>query len=224
MKKVIWATILTAGMTLAGQSAQAGGLAIAAKVSTLGAGVELTTNVIPLLLNLRLQANGFKYNQTITKTQVTYDGKLKLLSVGAIADFYPFAGKFRISGGLYYNGNKFDIVGKPTAASTFVLNGTPYSTGQVGSVSGTIDFNKFAPYLGVGWGDAVSSGSPFGFSFEVGALYQGKAKTSLSTSRVNPLIATQLANNLAAEKKKLDNSLNNFKFYPVVSLGLNWKF
>ncbi|NOX25021.1 MAG: hypothetical protein GXP59_02700 [Deltaproteobacteria bacterium] len=202
------------------QSAYAGGVAVAVKASTLGAGVELTTNIVPGLLNARLQVNGFKYNKTITETQVTYDGRMKLFSAGAIADIYPFAGKFRISGGLYYNGNKIDITGTPTSTQTFTFNGTSYTAAQVGSVHGTIDFNNLAPYLGIGWGDAISSGSPFGFSFEVGALYQGKPKTSIVTSKTAP----GLSADIAAEKKKLDDSLNNFKFYPVVSLGFNWRF
>ncbi len=218
--KSIWAVALAAGLMLSTQSAHAGGLAVAVKASTLGGGVELTTNLVPGLLNARLQLNGFKYNKTITDTQVTYDGRMKLFSAGAIADIYPFAGKFRISGGLYYNGNKVDITGTPSSAKTFTFNGTSYTAAQVGSVHGTIDFNHLAPYLGIGWGDAISSGSPFGFSFEVGALYQGKPKTSIITSKTVP----GLSADIAAEKAKLDDSLNNFKFYPVVALGLNWRF
>jgi len=218
--KPIWTLALAAGLMMPTQNAQAGGLAIAAKASTLGAGVELTTNVVPMLMNVRLQLNGFNYNKTITDTQVTYDGNLKLFTAGAIADIYPFAGKFRISGGLYYNGNKVDITGRPALGGTFTFNGVTYTSAQVGTVNGTIDFNNFAPYLGIGWGDAISSGSPFGFSFEVGALYQGKPKTSITTSRTVP----GLSASIAAEKKRLDDALNNFRFYPVVAVGFNWRF
>jgi len=219
--KLKWITMTAAAAIIfSAQCAHAGGLAVGVKASTLGAGVELTTNVVPLLMNLRLQVNDLNYNRSINTTQVTYNGKLKLFSVGAIADFYPFAGKFRVSGGLYYNGNKFDITGRPSAANTFVFNGVSYTGTQVGNVNGTINFNKIAPYVGIGWGDAISSGSPLGFSFEVGALYQGKARTSITTSRT----VAGLNANIAAEKKRLDNSLNNFRFYPVVALGLNWRF
>jgi len=54
----------------------------------------------------------------------------------------------------------------------------------------------------------------------VGALYQGNPKTSIITSRTVP----GLNASIAAEQKKLDNALNNFRFYPVVALGFNWKF
>lgn len=220
MKTKLMYITLAAGLLLASNAAHAGGLAVGIRASTLGAGAELTTNIVPGLFNARLQVNGFRYNKTITDTQVTYDGRLKLFSVGAIADIYPFASQFRISGGLYYNGNKVDITGKPSAAGTFVFNGITYTRASLGSVNGTIDFNKFAPYLGIGWGDAISSGSPFGFSFELGALYQGKPKTSITTSRT----VAGLSTSIAVEKKKLDDALNNFKFYPVVALGFNWRF
>jgi len=218
--KLILTVALAAGLILSVPNARAADIAVAAKASTLGLGGEITANVVPMLLNVRLQANGFRYNTTITKSQVTYDGKLRLLSVGAIADLYPFAGKFRVSGGLYYNGNKFDIIGKPGIGGTFTFNGITYTSAQVGAVNGTIDFNNFSPYLGIGWGDAISSGSPLGFSFELGALYQGKPSTSISTTKSVP----GLSASIAAEKKKLDDSLKNFRFYPVIAVGVNWKF
>ncbi|MDQ6972186.1 MAG: hypothetical protein Q9M30_06015 [Mariprofundaceae bacterium] len=201
------------------QGAMADGLAVGAKAGTLGAGVELTTNIVPMLLNGRLQLNGFKYNTTVTDTNVHYDAKLKLFSVGALADVYPFAGKFRLTAGAYYNGNKLDITGVPTAAS-YNFNGTTYTSAQAGTVTGTMDFNNFAPYAGIGWGDAVSSGSPIGFNVDLGVLYQGKPKTSITATGA----AAGLAADIAAEQTRLDNSVKNFKFYPVASVGVSWNF
>jgi len=198
-------------------AAQADDLGVAAKVGTLGLGLEATTNIVPLFANIRLQGNTFKYNKTIRDTNVTYDAKLKLATVGLLADIYPFAGKFRITGGAYYNGNKLTMVGTPSAANTFTFNGTTYTTAQVGSVTSTVNFNKLAPYAGIGWGDAVSSGSPIGFSLELGVMYMGKPKTSVTAPGVS-------AANIAAEKRKLDNSLKNMQFYPVASVGVNFKF
>jgi len=201
------------------QGALADGLAVGAKAGTLGAGVELTTNIVPMLLNGRLQLNGFKYNTTVTDTSVHYDAKLKLFSVGALADVYPFAGKFRLTAGAYYNGNKLDITGVPTAAG-YTFNGTTYTSAQAGTVTGTMDFNNFAPYAGIGWGDAVSSGSPLGFNIDLGVLYQGKPNTSLTATGA----AAGLAADIAAEQTRLDNSVKNFKFYPVASVGVSWNF
>jgi len=218
-KRLGIAVFAASAVLLAGQNAQADGFALSAKAGTLGAGIELTTNIVPLMLNGRIQMNGFRYNTTVTDTNVKYDAKLKLFSIGALADFYPMAGKFRLSGGIYYNGNKLDITGVPNANS-FIFNGTTYTSAQVGNVSGTMDFNNFAPYVGVGWGDAVSSGSPLGFNIDLGVMYQGKPKTSISTSSS----VAGLAADIAAEQTRLDNAVKNFKFYPVASVGISWHF
>ncbi|OIO72098.1 MAG: hypothetical protein AUJ56_02315 [Zetaproteobacteria bacterium CG1_02_49_23] len=217
IRSILMATALMLGSTTA---AQASDLALGGKIGTLGLGGEITTNVVPMLVNARLQLNGFNYSQTVTDTTVTYDGKLKLFSVGALADVYPFAGKFRVSGGAYYTDNKLDIVGKPTATGNFNINGTNYTTAQLGTLNGKVTFSKFAPYLGIGWGDAISSGSPIGFNFELGALYQGSPKTSLSTTKT----VAGLSADIAAEKKKMDDALNNMKLWPVVSAGISWRF
>ncbi|OIO71610.1 MAG: hypothetical protein AUJ58_00065 [Zetaproteobacteria bacterium CG1_02_55_237] len=174
---------------------------------------------MPMLLNARIQANGFRYNTTVTNTSVHYDAKLKLMSVGALADFYPFAGKFRVTAGAYYNGNKLTLTGVPNGAS-YVINGTTYTSAQAGSVTGTMDFNKLAPYAGIGWGDAVSSGSPIGFNVDLGVLYQGKPKTTLSATGA----AAGLTADIAAEKTKLDNNVKKYKFYPVASVGVSYNF
>jgi len=203
------ALLLALGMNTA---AQADDFAIAAKVGTLGLGVEATTNIVPLFANVRLQANGFNYNTTITDTNVTYDAKLKLATVGLLADIYPFAGKFRVTGGAYYNGNKLTMNAR--SLGNVVIGGTTYTSPVVTS---TVDFNKFSPYVGIGWGDAISSGSPIGFSFELGAMYMGKPKTSIVAPGVS-------AADIAIEKRQLDNALKNMQFYPVASIGVNFKF
>lgn len=219
MKRTFLALTVAIGMGCA-TSAQADGFALGVKASTLGAGVEVTTNLVPMMLNGRIQLNGYNYSTTVNQTDVSYDAKLKLFSVGALADFYPFGGKFRLTGGVYYNGNKLDITGVPNAAASFVFNGRTYTAAQIGTVHGRMDFNKVAPYVGIGWGDAVSGGSPLGLGVDIGVLYQGKPKTSISTSKTVP----GLAADIAAEKAKLDNSLNKFKFYPVAAISLSWRF
>jgi len=218
MKKKLGAACVAA-MCFA-QPAMAGDLAVGAKVGTLGAGVELVTNVVPMLVNARVQMNAFNYNRTITDTNVKYDAKLKLFSFGALADFYPLAGKLRLTGGLYYNGNKLSMTGVPAIGGTYTINGVNYTSAQLGSVTSTVDFNKIAPYAGIGFGDSVSSGSPIGFNFDLGVLYMGQPKTSVTTTTS----VAGLAPNLAAEKQKLDNSLNNMKFYPVASVGVTLRF
>ncbi len=204
------------------QRADASDMAIGAKVGSLGAGVEVVSNVLPMFVNARLQLNGFNYNKTLRDTTVTYDAKLKLFSFGGVADVYPLAGKFRISGGLYYNGNKFSMTGVPNAGASYTINGTTYTAAQVGSLTSTVSFNKVAPYVGIGFGDPVSSGSPIGFNLDLGVLYMGTPKSTVTATGAvgNPALAADIA----AEQRKLNDALNKMKFYPVAALGVTLRF
>ncbi len=55
-----------------------------------------------------------------------------------------------------YNGNNFDVTAKPTNRA-FDFNGVSYAAAYVGSVTGEVNFNTIAPYLGIGWGKAPGS-------------------------------------------------------------------
>jgi len=211
IKHSIKACAILAALSVQGV-AQADDLAIAAKVGTLGLGLEATTNIVPLFANVRLQGNGFNYNTTITDTNVTYDAKLKLATVGLLADIYPFSGKFRITAGAYYNGNKLTMNAR--TLGNVVIGNTTYTSPTVNT---TVDFNKLAPYAGIGWGDAVSAGSSVGFSLELGVMYMGKPQTSIVAPGVS-------AADIAIEKRQLDDALKNMRLYPVVSAGVNFKF
>ncbi|MDQ6988543.1 MAG: hypothetical protein Q9M19_01580, partial [Mariprofundaceae bacterium] len=82
--------------------------------------------------------------------------------------------------------------------------------------------DKLAPYVGLGWGDPVSSGLPFGFSLEFGVLMQGTPQASMTTSG---FAATTLsAADIAAEEKALEDDLSAFTLWPVASIGVNFSF
>jgi len=57
----------------------------------------------------------------------------------------------------------------------------------------------------------------YGGVLQLGALYQGTPKTSITSNLGS-------AANLAIGKKTLDNAFNKIKWYPVIAFGLNYKF
>jgi hypothetical protein len=198
--------------------AAAEGVAVGAKLSTLGYGAELST---PLSdgFNARLGLNQFTYSRTGTTSDVDYDVKLKLQTVAAIADWHPFEGVFRMSLGYVYDNNRIEMTGKPSAGGTYDFNGTPYA---VTDVKGKLSFNKGAPYIGLGWGNPVAKDSNWGFSFDIGAMYQGKPKLSLSANGCTAI--SGCAANLEAERAKAESDLGSYKWWPVIALGVSYKF
>jgi hypothetical protein len=123
-----------------------------------------------------------------------------------------------------FNGNKFALNGKPSG-SGYVINGTFYPAAQVGSFDAAVDFNKAAPYFGIGYGRPINRG--LSLIFDLGVMSQGSPKSKIDVtcgSAASPAQCATLKSDAAAEQSKLDDSLHSFKYYPVISLGLAYTF
>ena len=193
---------------------------IGLKVSTLGAGLEAERSFTNST-GIRIGINYFPYDRTDTLDDIEYNVDLKLMSLSALLDWHPFEGSFRISGGVLYNGNEIEVDSKATAS--YQIGDTTYNAGEVGTLKGKIDFNDIAPYLGLGWDTSFGKDKGFGFLFELGAIYQGSPDVDLSA---DGLLANDqtFQNNLAKEEENMQSDVDDYKFYPVVSLGLNYRF
>jgi hypothetical protein len=212
---------LVAGL-FAGASAQAE-VGVAGSIGTTGVGVHLSVPV-KQSLNARFGLNGLNYSYDSSTENIDYDLKLKLRTVEALLDWFPTSSQFRLSGGVVYNGNKVNANGRPNRTGSFTLNGTTYTEADIGTVNGRIDFRKVAPYLGIGWGNALAKDKGWGFSADLGALFQGSARTSLTARNCPTSVCDQLSADLAAEKRELDDDVNSFKVYPVIRVGISYKF
>ncbi len=207
-------------------SAQAEGLAVSGKVGSLGLGLELTKGYSESFSS-RLGFNSFNFSTTSVQNSVNYDFKLQLQTISALADWYPMQGAFRATTGLYYNNNKFSLVGKPTGG-TYTLGGTTYAAGDVGSMTGAVTFNKVSPYLGLGWGNPAAQGKGWGLVSDLGVLFQGQPTTTLDATCGPAIVGTaqctNMQNSVATERTKLSNSLSNFKLYPVATVGISYQW
>ena len=195
-----------------------------AKLSTLGFGLEAAlpmTQTIDARIGFNTYSYG--YNKAITSSGNTTDfnGNLKLQSLQALADWHPWEGSFRVSGGLAYNNNKFDMKATPSGGSINV-GGVPYPTPAGASVNATIDFNKVAPYLGIGWG-RTQKNTGLSFTSDIGILFQGTPNSSITTTGISDPSGT-LATDTTKANADMKDALKNFKMYPVISIGIGYTF
>ena len=194
------------------------------RAGTLGGGVELSY-ALSQRAALRLNADSYNRTQSKTHDNIDYDMKLKLQTASLMGDWFPFANNFRISLGAMFNGNKFTMKGQPTNG-TFTINGVTYQAQDVGSFDAQVDFKKAAPYLGIGYGRPINSG--LSLIFDLGVMSQGgprsKIDVTCGTSIQGTITCSNLQRDAAAEQSNLDESLHNFKYYPVISLGLAYTF
>lgn len=213
------AALLAAGAT----SAQVGATA---DIGTTGVGAHV---VVPVTtqLNGRFGANYMKHDFDKTSNGVDYTLKGKLQTFDILLDWYVAeGGSFHLTGGAVYNGNKFDVRGKPNGAGTFNINGNPYTASDVGILSGRIDFRKAAPYLGIGWGNALAQSSRWNVTTDLGVFYQGSPNVQLAVTGCTApsAICNRLAQDVEAARRKLGDDTSSFKIYPVARVSIGYRF
>ncbi len=190
------------------------------KAGTLGAGLEVE-GVLFDSFGARVGFNTLSYDYSGTEDDIEYDIDLTLESVSLLVDWHPFQGAFRISGGGLYNNNHLELDAKSTA--TYEIGDTTYTATQIGTLDGEIDFNDIAPYVGLGWDTSFGKKNRIGFLVELGAMYQESPDVKLDVSGT---ISTDQAfqSDLAKEEDSLQDEMDFFKFYPVIAIGLNYRF
>jgi hypothetical protein len=209
---------------------------IGVKISTLGAGIEVAT---PLAgkFNLRGGFNMFRYSRPITNNGIQYQGQLQFQSAEAHLDWFLFGG-FHVSPGiLFYNGNQLTANASVPGGQTFSVGGTSYESDPTTPITGTgkLDFVKVSPSIMIGIGNLIPrNGRHYSFLFEVGGAYQGSARVALNlagnvcdttgtTCRAVSSDPTVLAN-IQAQQVKIQNDVNPYRFFPVLSLGVGFNF
>jgi hypothetical protein len=200
------------------------GVSLTGKVGTLGVGGELNV-AFSDYAGARIGYNAFKYTRNTTVSSINYDADAQLRTVSILGDWYPFAGGFRASAGLMYNDNQATYNGVPTGG-TFLINGQPFQATDVTSLKGTMSFGNVSPYLGIGWGNPVAKDKGWGMTTDIGVLFQGSPNTTLvatcSPTALPGACPTQ--SDVDAQNAQMQSDLKNFKYWPVVSIGISYQW
>ena len=204
-------------------NAAPGDTALGLKMGTLGAGLELTMEAAENV-NLRFGGNYFKLSREIDVEDNAYDMDLKLNSFTALADWYVADSSFRVTAGAFINEN--GLSGTSLASNTYEINDTIYTSAEVGTLTADIGFKSVAPYLGIGWGNPLADDSDWSFMADLGIVFAGKPSLDIMTTggtfSNNPLL---LADIEQAEQDFRDtDEISYLKYYPVISVGLNYRF
>ena len=202
---------------------QPAGIGVSTRVGTLGIGVDVAKSITPQL-NGRLGFNFGNVNTNRTDSGINYDAQLNLSSVQLFGDYYPFSSSgFRVTGGLLAQNNRFAVTSKPSVGGTYTIANTLYQTSDVGTLTGEYKYaNSIAPYIGIGIGKSTSEG--LGFNADLGVMFTGSPRVSLTASNPtfnnNSITRAQLDNQV----RQTENDLKGFSVYPVLSIGLSYGF
>jgi hypothetical protein len=203
--------ILAAALAAAAGSTQAGGVGV--RAGTTGVGVDLGGDVLPTL-GWRLGVSGMNVNTHVDTNDVRYDAKAKVLTGSLLLDWSPL-GPFRISGGFMPNRNKIDLTGQPSGSGGSSV--VPAGSSLTGEVKPE---RSFAPYLGVGYGNVWTRG--VNFYFDLGIMFQGSPEVSLSLNcgSASPAQCAAAQSQVEAERQRVQDKVDRYKYYPVANIGL----
>ncbi|WP_310489122.1 hypothetical protein [Chamaesiphon sp. VAR_69_metabat_338] len=213
----------TPDRSIATSNRQPLGVGIAAKVGTLGFGVDASKSLTPQL-NARLGVNFGNVGFNRTDSGINYDAQLKLSSIQLFGDYYPSSNSsFRITGGFVAQNNRVAVTSKPSGNGTYTIAGNQYAASSVGTLNGEYAYgNSIAPYLGIGIGKSTNEG--LGFNADLGLMFTGSPKVSLTASNPafndNATTRAQIDN----QARQTENDLRGFNVYPVISVGVSYGF
>ncbi len=204
-----------------GLGVQAGSIGIG-PVGTIELGDQLELHVI----------NGtYRTNVTVNSDQA-YNATVRVGGTAGWLDYRTSKhGALRLSLGLLQNAANVHVVATPntTTTTTVVVNGATYTVsgnGGIGNVIGDIRFNGTAPYVGFGLGPTTRRPG-LAFIGSAGIALGPPPQTSLYATNPGALDASgqaTLASNLASERAQVQSKVNFLQTYPVVSLGLQYRF
>ena len=196
---------ILAALGAAGAAHAAG---IGVRAGTTGIGADVAWSIAPTL-SARIGYSALDWNRDVSTDRVSYDGKLKLSNLNTFLDLHPLGPLFRVTGGLIFNDNRYDVHGDL----------------QGGSVSGNVKPGRSAaPYLGIGWGDV--SGAGVNFYADLGIMFQGSPRAHLNAdcAGLSASACSSLQSQVAAEQQRLEDKLKDFKYYPVANIGITIGF
>lgn len=213
--KVFPAAVCGVLLACAAPGAAANGVGIELHGGTLGAGAGLDIGLGDNV-GARVGFNRFSTGEDWTEGDLDYDADLELDSVHALLDWHPFGGVFRVTGGLLANDNR--IEGGANVENNDRVGGSDAeSDGRIGA---KVSFDDTAPYLGIGWSSRPANRG-LSFSLDVGVMGQGSPDVALTEEED---ITGIDQDDLDQEAREVEDDLSGYDTYPVVQVGMLYRF
>ena len=197
------------------------GVSAGASIGSDGIGPDVIVDVVPLV---KARA-GFRYasfNLNRTIDDIDYDLDVGFTSGVLGLDLHPVRNGLRLSAGAYIGDRTFVLDAMP--ASPVVIGDVTFQPAEVGTISGDVEWNSAAPFIGIGFNNGAYAVKRFGFQAMIGAMYMGEPDVNLTAT--GGLLATDPAflAELAEEESRLQDDFDDFPVLPILSLGMTVRF
>ncbi len=153
---------------------------------------------------------------------------MKLRHFSVLGNYYPWNNGFHFAGGLVLNGTKVTADAKPTDAGSYTFGDKTYTSADIASADAKIDFRNIAPYVGIGWDNGNQGGAGWSVAASAGAMFTGSPDVTFNANCTDAAKSAGLCDEIQRsaedERRELEDDVDEFKVYPVISLGAMYKF
>jgi hypothetical protein len=225
MLRTLSLALLAAAATAGAASAQSDGrFALGVNAGTTGVGVEGQFRAARSV-NLRVAGDFFSYDEEFSTDDIDYGGEIEFNTISGFVDLHPFDNSFFVSGGVYGGDRSVNFQASSTVSAE--IGNTIFTAEQIGTLTGEADFGDAAPFVGLGFNNTFRTAGPIGFKALVGAAFGDAPQVTLRRTGGVTLpasIQTQLNAELQNEERELQEEAEDFKTFPVIQLGLSYRF
>jgi hypothetical protein len=220
-KKIIARLALGSALLAAPAAVQAQAFAVGANIGTPGVGVQVSAQANEMIV-VRGAIDGLSFGRNETYSDVRYEGDAKLLTGGLFADLHPGGGAFLVSGGAYFGKRKLELVGRPTGSVE--IGDVTYTPAQIGQLNGEAKLSKVQPFLGVGYDNTFTGDRTWGFRALLGVAFSKKPDVELTASGGTLSTNAAFLAELAEEEAEVREDAKDFRYFPVLQLGVTRRF
>ncbi len=178
---------------------------------------------------------------------VNATGSVKLRHFTALANYHPWSNGFHVSAGLAINNSSIDVKTTQVKLTDNLIDeygddldpviirrvkDKIKEDGAVARLAPSVEVKptkKVAPYLGIGYNSANQSDSGFSFTASAGVMFS-KFELNGSPNCYSENLSKvegdfkDVCSNIQKEIDDLKGDVDKIKVYPVVSLGVMYKF
>jgi hypothetical protein len=196
-------------------------LYLSAHASTQGLGLEFKISPKPEY-NIRVGASILPFQHSavysVRSEPTDLDLKVDLKNAHLMFDWHPFLKETGFSrkviatvGAAYFWEAKGDAV--VSYRGTYSYGDIQIPSEDLGQLMGTVEWNKVAPYLGIGFENALPT-KKFNVGFAVGTYYMGAPDVTLT--------GTKFLTKNQSNEEQFRKNMSYYQFLPVVQINLNF--
>ena len=158
---------------------------------------------------------------------VSYSGDLEFSGFGGFVDLHPTRSAFTVTGGVFVGDKSAILDAVPLEA--VVLGDQAFQPDEVGTLTGEADFQDTAFFAGLGYDPSLYKDGRLSLIVRAGVMFAGEPDVVLDASRLDDAdlpdaARAELRAALDEEAQIIADDIDDYAYFPVVTLGLGYRF